>query len=130
MISLQVGRARDPVAHAGYGSHQSLIGRRFRQENLRKSGLRRDRRFSFCGAIKATSPTGYTRPLLSDQQSFPCCTDDLQALERPHVGHDVFDLRRFQDFLERGHQRIAVFYPRSQGLVGDFIVVDGERSAF
>ena len=46
------------------------------------------------------------------------------------IGAYLIELRRFQDFLERRHQGIAVFDPRSQGFIGNFVVVNRERSAF
>ena len=51
------------------------------------------------------------------------------ALERFHVGDDVLDLLFIQNIFERRHERIAVFNPALQIIVGDFVVVDGERAA-
>jgi hypothetical protein len=52
-----------------------------------------------------------------------------QTSERLHVRYDIFNLRRFQDFLERRHQGVAVFDPSLQGFIGNFVVVHRERSA-
>ncbi len=51
------------------------------------------------------------------------------SLQRLYVGDDVLDLLLIQNILERGHQRIAVFDPGFQIVVGDFIVVHGKRAA-
>ena len=50
-------------------------------------------------------------------------------LQRFHVGDHVFNLRRFQNILERRHQLVAIFDPGFQAVVGDFISVYAERAA-
>jgi len=51
-------------------------------------------------------------------------------LQRTNVGHYILNLRRFQNFLERRHQRITVLNPRSQRFVRHLIVIYRKRSAF
>jgi hypothetical protein len=45
------------------------------------------------------------------------------------VGHDVLNLRRLEDFLERRHQGVAVLDPSFQRLIGDFISVHRKSSS-
>ena len=114
MNSLQVGRARYPVADNNCGT--SILNR-FKDLGRKTSG-------------KRLTPQPEVFFLWSVQESARKNASDRRESERLHVGHDIFNLRRFQDFLEWGHQGVAVFDPGFQGLIGNFIVVDRERSAF
>jgi len=63
----------------------------------------------------------------------PACklarSNPSKALQRFYVGDDVLDLLLVQNIFERRHQRVTVFNPGFQIVVGDFIVVHGKRAA-